>query len=196
MIQKKQLILELISRMHVYFIHSYHMDRLTLEERNIIENVVAVADENEIDTELEDKRIELIITIMQQKQKILNVSKNTNKYIEANRQINANNVNFSKIYAILRSHDVGIKLHSIQAAFAKYQTDRNRLISDVIEAYFNKINECLPLSNKIQTLHLPDNDIERHKIYQYILYEYIHKSNLNTDNFIKMVRNMYHVLNC
>eukprot|EP01084_Bolivina_argentea_P182197 314584_1 len=71
-----KLTLELISRIHMYFIHSYHIDRLTVKERNMIEdslkeyNNAILNDEKEAASELvEDKRIELITMIMQKKTK-------------------------------------------------------------------------------------------------------------------------------
>eukprot|EP01084_Bolivina_argentea_P118226 209808_1 len=162
-----KLTIELMSRIHVYFIHAYDIDRLTPKERDIIadtvqdyNNAILHEEKEAVNELLEDKRTELITMMMQKKQKALNISRNNNKYIQANREqqspLDKNSVDFPKIYAILRSYDIPIEQESIEAAFGEYKMDKNALISDIIEAYYTKINESLPLSNKIVTMHLPD----------------------------------------
>eukprot|EP01084_Bolivina_argentea_P073349 133109_1 len=198
--EKNRLILDLLSRIHVYFIHSYQINRLTLNETYKIEQQLESLaqfesldkDEKDIDHELlEERKIELTTHHMKQKMGNLNRVRNQSKYIEANNDPkdtpNENNVNFQKIHEIIKSHNISITETAISEAFSEYQNDKNKLISHVIDTYYAENENSFRLKNKVNPTHVSgENDVKI--IYQCILYEYIDKSDLNTDNFVKIIR--------
>eukprot|EP01084_Bolivina_argentea_P273631 466148_1 len=186
-------IIDLISRIHVYFIHAYQINRLTLEQQTLIDDLYD--DEKDSDT---DKRIEMITKFITEKGNNLNIVRNNTKYIEADiqEQLKPNTINHVKIYAILRSHNIIMEEKAIYEAFKEYKNNKNELMSDIIDAYYTENDGSLPLSSNINLQYLPTSCSKRHELYEYILFEYFKQFELNNQNFIKMVDMIFITLHC
>eukprot|EP01084_Bolivina_argentea_P307966 532394_1 len=154
-----------MTRMHVYFIHSYDINRLTLHEIDIIDKLP------------EEEKITKTVDMMKQKKKQLNIVWRS-KFIEVKDEVKSNHncIDFQGICQHLNS---AVSEAELQAAFNEYKGDKNQFISDVIDAYYAKNDERLPLENKIAIHRLNCNATMRKKIYQCIMQKYVKPNELN-----------------
>eukprot|EP01084_Bolivina_argentea_P271485 461985_1 len=157
--------LRLISRIHVYFIHSYHINRLTMHEVNRVNEQLdgvrkldLMDDNKQMEELLSAKKIEMETAFIKKKTNKLNIIRNNDKFIaaqDAGYSIE-NSIDIQKIYQILINHDVFIDEKQLRCAFAKYE-DKNLFVSDIIDAYSLIDNKfILPVSSKIATEYLPN----------------------------------------
>eukprot|EP01084_Bolivina_argentea_P000968 1779_1 len=177
---------QLISRIHVYFIHAYDEINTINEQVNLLQHS-ELGDENEdMDDLLNDKRIEMETHFVKQKTKTINVRPNDHRYIEVQNTYDTimsqdNTIDFQAIYQILIDNNISVQQKQIEAVFAEYSNDMNQFIGDIIDACYLD-DRSLTLSNKI----LPNDHEIRHQIYENILYNYVQKNDLNNENFIKI----------
>eukprot|EP01084_Bolivina_argentea_P100682 180694_1 len=160
-----QRILQLIARIHIYFIHSYDINiRLTPNQTRVIEQQLNMIDLTG-SGELEEKKTEIALNMMKNNTTKM-IQRNSKKFLE-----DVADVNVAAIYEILHKNSIVIMEMELRLAFAAYHYDKNKFINDLIDAL---TDDSLPLENQIATEYLP-NDIDiRNKIYENILFNYIH----------------------
>eukprot|EP01084_Bolivina_argentea_P104019 186302_1 len=177
-------IINLITKMHVYFIHSYDINRRTVKEKQNIEQQhskhVANNDEKQInDNLLDNNMIKITLPKISKTKSRLKIDAYA-KYIESTHCID-----FQNIHQLLSHHNIFIDVKQIQIAFIEYE-NKNQFIHDLIDAYYSTSDRSLPLENKISVNHLPQDYQIRHQIYGILLFKYIRKHELNNDNFVKI----------
>eukprot|EP01084_Bolivina_argentea_P267388 453863_1 len=108
-------IIDLISRIHVYFVHSYGINRLTLDEINYVnEQVLQQTSLESDDDSLEDAKMKIITYIMNNKRKHLNHLRN-DKYVE-NIPTKDLTINHEQICHILQHNNISISIKNIKNA--------------------------------------------------------------------------------
>eukprot|EP01084_Bolivina_argentea_P188456 324429_1 len=196
-------LIKLISRIHVYFIHPYDINRMTPKELEMVKEQIDqlnLLDEQEKN----DKEIELITVIISKKKKKLNIAWEVkDKYIEGNVKVEEPQyiegvivhvdehkhsfIDFEEICQGLKNQDVKFEPKQLRSAFMQYE-DQDKFISDIIDAYCVKNNQQLPFSNKILTQYLPHSQQIRREMYGCILKTHIKPNELNQKNFIKIAQ--------
>eukprot|EP01084_Bolivina_argentea_P265872 450803_1 len=161
---KSYYIMNIMSKMHVYFIHSYDINRLKLDEINI------------------DKTIEMTSQTISRTGQNLNVNR-YKKYTE--HVIEYDDINLQTIHRLLADNNIFIEYNKLKVAFGNYD-DKNELLSDLIEAYYSKNDAILSIESQILVAHLPRNRDVRHSIYGLMLFEYFTNKQLNDENFVKI----------
>eukprot|EP01084_Bolivina_argentea_P239239 402141_1 len=158
--------------MHVYFIHSYDINRLTLDEIDIINKLP------------DEQKITKTVDMMKQKKKKLDIVW-WSKYIETKDKVKFTHkcIDFQGICQHVNN---AVQESELQAAFSEYKDYKNQFIADVIDAYYTNDDEPLPLDNKISTHSLNCNATMRKKIYECIIQKHVKEDELNNQNFIKI----------
>eukprot|EP01083_Nonionella_stella_P200706 734775_1 len=190
-----QYMMDLISRIHVYFIHSYHINRFTMDElRSVNEQT---EDSNLNGEALEDKKVQLLSDIMNTKHDIIGIKSDNDKFKEHMSIVKPKQetsvIDYAKMSNILHKRDITIAMQDLRSAFSAYTGDRNNndkdmLIADVIDAYYD--DTSLPLSNGISITSLGSDYAHRHTIYGIILFEYFEKRDINVANFVKLTEKL------
>eukprot|EP01084_Bolivina_argentea_P034777 64414_1 len=175
-------IFNMITRIHVYFIHSNNINKFTLND--ITTNDLSG------DDEIYDKQLTMMAEIMTEKRKRVGKSAySQRKYIHTNKYITyeAFAIDFGLIHQHLKARNISITETELRTAFKMYN-DKNDFIADVIEALFADDDQELSIKNRISPHNLPCNQRTRKKIYACILKKYIKPHDLNTQNFITVAK--------
>jgi len=192
-------IINLISKIHTFFLHSYDINRLTVNEKNMIKEQIEILNESGLDEEekkfnvddddlLNQKRMEMMTLFIQKKKKKLNIEQNDNhKYIESSivdiDDIKQNTVDFQLIVQLLQDLNMdNIEVQKVKNVLcAHYENEKNKFLTDLIVAFYADNDEALSPLNNIS------NDTEiRKKIYGQILYKYFKKQDLKNEHFTKL----------
>eukprot|EP01084_Bolivina_argentea_P264922 448923_1 len=164
--------IELISRIHVYFIHSYDINRLTLDEIELIDKLP------------QQEQITKTIHIIKEKKKKLNIVCR-NKCAEVKDEVDFKH-NFIDFHAICQRVNNAVEETALRMAFSEYKDDKNQFIADVIDAYYANDDEQLPLENKISVTNFNCTRKTRKQIYECIMQKYVKPNELNNTHFIKI----------
>eukprot|EP01084_Bolivina_argentea_P034776 64413_1 len=186
--------LDLISRIHVYFIHSYDIDRLTLHEINLINEkllkIQKLDEEKEFDTELlNDIKLEMMADMVNNKKNKLNVFRRKQKFIETKfadvltTECNSDFVSIREIHTMLENNNVHVELQALKLTLLQYEYDKHSFINELIDTNYKSKNGTSSLHDIIiDTLHCTDVST----ICECILYKYFKKTDLNHYNFINI----------
>eukprot|EP01083_Nonionella_stella_P145716 457130_1 len=177
-----QYMTDLISRIHVYFIHSYGINRFTLQE------LLTINEQIEADTEsnIDEIEIQLLTDMMHKKKRnIIEFHSNNSKFNEHIVPNKQNVVDLIKISKMFKKHNVVMTTDELHAVLGTY-TNKHYLIADLIDACYDPNDKASPLSNAI-SIHCSNIDhIQRQSIYKTILFGYFQKQDINNANFIKI----------
>eukprot|EP01083_Nonionella_stella_P273307 927049_1 len=177
-----QYMTDLISRIHVYFIHSYGINRFTLQE------LLTINEQIEADTEsnIDEIEIQLLTDMMHKKKRnIIEFHSNNSKFNEHIVPNKQNVVDLIKISKMFKKHNVVMTTDELHAVLGTY-TNKHYLIADLIDACYDPNDKASPLSNAI-SIHCSNIDhIQRQSIYKTILFGYFQKQDINNANFIKL----------
>eukprot|EP01084_Bolivina_argentea_P251525 421871_1 len=163
-------IIKLITRIHVYFLHSY--DLLYKPEH------LNTDDENKKNQP--DDEIAKAMNIIAEKRSTLQVSLNNTKYIEMNEEHKHDFIDYQEICQSMKRQKILIQEAQLRTAFSKYKDDKNKFISDIIDAY------CA--NDDLNEIKLGTTEQSKKKIYQHILKTYVKPSDLNNHNLIKITQ--------
>eukprot|EP01083_Nonionella_stella_P039600 107698_1 len=186
--------MDLISRIHVYFIHSYHINRFTMHDLCIVEEQTENHGLNE--DALQDRQMQLLTDIMKAKRNIIGIERDNDKFNEPVSIVQDKHKNcvidYLKMQDILHKHNINIILQDLRSAFSAYTgtNAKDTLISDIIDAYYALNDTTLPLSNDISITSLHSDCTHRHTIYRTILFQYFEKRDINAANVIKIAENI------
>eukprot|EP01083_Nonionella_stella_P273309 927052_1 len=184
-----QYMMDLISRIHVYFIHSYHINRFTLDELRVVDEQMEANTASDKDS-FDEMKIQLLTDMMNQKKRnVIQFQRRNNTKFNEQIVLNEENVlAFTRIHKMLKEvkeHTIVMTLDEIRSAFGTYR-NKDYLIADLIDAYCAPNDESLPLSNAM-AIHCSNIDhVQRHSIYKIILFRYFQKQDINNANFIKI----------
>eukprot|EP01084_Bolivina_argentea_P077118 139817_1 len=179
-----QLTLQLISRIHVYFMHSNDGNSmLSPTQKHEIEKKLNEFESDNYD-EKEEKQLEAVTEIMCSSRSCFSDRNNT-KFMDNVLSINkmSNVLNFAMIHQILQKNGIQTNLNDIQSAFSNYN-NKNQFISDLIDARYGLADQSSPLENQMLLL---SKDYETRKsVYEKILFGYIQNHELDGCNFTKI----------
>eukprot|EP01083_Nonionella_stella_P235141 827135_1 len=138
--------MDLISNIHVYFIHSYEINRLKMQELRSIHEPTDGSNLN--DDSLEDMRLQILTGLIEKKRQKLGIKQDVDKYI-----INSV-INYAEMQAILHKNSINITIPDLRSAFSAYSNsiygkNIDALIGDLIDAYYALNDTSLPSSNGI-----------------------------------------------
>eukprot|EP01083_Nonionella_stella_P221284 790746_1 len=147
--------MDLISRIHVYFIHSYHINRFTIHELHIAnEQTESLSLDDDRDA-LEDTRMQVLTDIMKTKRNVIEIDIDKDKFNAPVHIVNDKNqhalIDYAKMHDILQRHNVKVDMQDLRNVFNAYtcSNDKDKLIADIIDAYYALNDTSLPLSNAI-----------------------------------------------
>ena len=180
--------LYLICRFHSFFVHSYDLSRLTPQEVQVVEQKVAVWDEQLDQDTRDDKKQELLdseLLIKLQKTRDIAGADNHDKWIS---QGFDNSVNVAKLHEILATQIDGCQFVNVEAALKKHESDETRLLSDVCDFLISDREEHVLLAKLlVEELKCTDQH-KRRQIYDDVLYIYFTAHDLDHVNFVKILR--------
>eukprot|EP01083_Nonionella_stella_P069475 185208_1 len=186
--------MDLISRIHVYFIHSYHINRFTMDELRMVNEQIECCNLN--DDALEDMRMQLLTDLMKTKRNIIGIGRHNDKFNEPVSTVKhthqSSEIDYTKMRDILQKHDINIVMNDLRSAFNAFtgRNDKDILISAIVDAYYALNDTSLPLSNDISITSLHSDYTHRHTIYGIILFHYFEKCDINNANFIKIAERL------
>eukprot|EP01084_Bolivina_argentea_P014691 27463_1 len=188
--QMNNFCLDLLSRIHTYFLHSKDITRLTIVDVKYFEKQLTEYEQKHDDNQMfNDKKLNLLVKIMQKKQKTLSSiveSTKHSKYISSDEEY----LDYKKISQILQEYNIFITDDKLENAFDQHGYVKKQLISDLCIGFDNdKKNNILLsqiLTNPLQITH--KNDMQ--KIYDILLHSYIDLKELEHDNFKQMLWNV------
>ena len=166
------LLLDTIAMIHCYFVHSFDIDRLTKEEREI----VYALDEHE--------QLTMITNILIEKRKKLKyVSNERNGRYAALLEENAEDLDETEKLLDFKSmaQVLGVQEMKIEVALEEYKEDRNRLLSDLIDVVYGEEEEKTNIWDKFEM-----EDKEKVMTFRSLLFDHFKCSDLNHKYFMKM----------
>eukprot|EP01084_Bolivina_argentea_P094804 170477_1 len=127
--------LNLICRIHTYFIHSYDSSQLTPDEIQFIENKLNEYKEEDEDI-LNDKKLELLSTIINNKKRNTLARSLRLNYTKFMTTETDQSINCKELSAVLANHDIIIDEVNLKNIFDEYNYDKPQLINE-------KLNDIL-----------------------------------------------------
>eukprot|EP01083_Nonionella_stella_P029997 82365_1 len=187
--ETEQYMTDLLTGIHVYFIHSYQIHRVTPTELDDIDN--AMDRKQSDDDALQDQKMILIADKLTAKRINVDLPRDKQKYVQYQPHTTPCVVDFEAVYSILKKHKISIAMTHIESAFCKYKhkEDKHRFIADIIDAFFALNDEELQ-ANSINTNELKCDKETRRNVYKYILYEYFEQKDINNANWIKIAEHI------
>eukprot|EP01084_Bolivina_argentea_P284079 486731_1 len=181
--------INLVSTIHVYFIHLYDINRLKPDEMNIIREELELLKQCGLDEEdekkieiLETKKYEMMTTIIncrRQKLEKSTVQRNNHKYISGviaqNEEAKDQVVDFYSLQHILTTEGLSIEIATLRNMFSTDQNDKDSFMTNIIDKYCH-IDE-----------NVDEND-QHGVLSEYILYKYLKKYDLKTEHLIQIAQ--------
>eukprot|EP01084_Bolivina_argentea_P076539 138725_1 len=180
--------------MHVYFIHSYDINRLKLRQINAINNHLSQL--KQVDSVLfANKKIEMESILMDQKRKQL-TKMNKHKYVDG--VSSSAEIDCQAIQELIAANGITTDTFDVQSTFIEYKNDKNAFIDDIVDLYFDENDKQHKQPNKLKK-HLHCNETIKKKICSNILFKHFKHHDLNKNNFIKIavgiIRELYPLIN-
>eukprot|EP01083_Nonionella_stella_P316952 1151920_1 len=117
--------MDLISSIHVYFIHSYHINRFTMHELRLVNGQTEDLNSNEeFDDVLEDRPMQLLSDIMKTKRNIIGIKQDNDKFkgpisvVKDERKTSV--IDYAQMHDILHKHNIDIAMQQLRSAFSAY----------------------------------------------------------------------------
>eukprot|EP01084_Bolivina_argentea_P289133 496414_1 len=179
--------LNLLCKMHTYFIHGHHTLQLTDDEYKSIQQTLNEYKEDDQD-KINDKRIEL--TSYKIHAKSQHVSQITpqiynTKYSPLGQEVM---VNCAKIASILDDNGINIDENKLESIFRGKGYHKNNIVDDLCEILLKQndrnIKLCAIFADELKC----DEMNTRLYLYDMILHSIIQKEELNNQNFIKILQ--------
>eukprot|EP01084_Bolivina_argentea_P056856 103978_1 len=179
----------LISRIHIYFIHSHDTSQLTNDEIKYVESQLKQYKKNDQDIS-DDRKIELISIFMSNKPRknsIMPAASDHNKFVTMNRQC----MDYNTISTILQKYDILISKNDLTHAFDHYGYDRQQLFDDLCKALINGEKETILLQHILKSELEQDDENKRKLIYSILCYEYMMVNYNGFIKYLQMVASMF-----
>eukprot|EP01084_Bolivina_argentea_P037699 69709_1 len=183
----------LLSRIHTYFLHSLETSILTLDEIMYIEQQLKqYEDENNIESNeneiLNDKKLELISTIITNKRNSLSINmiRDHSKYITADSEC----LDAKTMSIALNNYGIFADKNVLESVFDEYDYDKNQLINDLCLGFHSEDISHLLLTNILSEKLNHKQYEEQQKIYDVLLHEYIKKEEITHQNFANILSNI------
>eukprot|EP01083_Nonionella_stella_P163130 536104_1 len=172
-------VMELIQQIHVYFIHAYDINRLTVKDRKTIEEEIQRRNttglDEEIDPDLLDTQtLEIAAIILADKNKKLDITRNDDKFIVKEAAPQSHVIRLADIQRVLKEEGISVDGTPLQGVVKQYEDKKPMFISDLIAVYYEQMDE---IAGKIEL---------SHEVCGCILYKYIKEDELNKAQFIQL----------
>eukprot|EP01083_Nonionella_stella_P292274 994124_1 len=172
-------VMELIQQIHVYFIHAYDINRLTVKDRKTIEEEIQRRNttglDEEIDPDLLDTQtLEIAAIILADKNKKLDITRNDDKFIVKEAAPQSHVIRLADIQRVLKEEGISVDGTPLQGVVKQYEDKKPMFISDLIAVYYEQMDE---IAGKIEL---------SHEVCGCILYKYIEQYELNNAQFIQL----------
>ena len=201
------LLMDTLSMIHCYFLHSYDTQRFSKEEKQMImkrtrstwtmvnDTIEKILrdDINESDSDIDrdDEKMEIeevddaavinmVNSLLRQKSKI---APSRSRFCEIDHDTKANHITLDDSAMI--SREFGIHKKTLRQILNVYNGDRNSLISNLIDIVYGKDGANIFIWNSIEM-----DTQEKRAAFQRILHGYFHCTQLNVDNLVKMCRHI------
>eukprot|EP01084_Bolivina_argentea_P028639 53200_1 len=174
----------LVSRIHTFFLHSYETNRLTGDEITTIENQLNQVEQSAEDGEAKHIKLSLVSQILNKK-KSVTLCESHSKYITSEQELI---LDYRAICKILNENQISVTEKQFEVQFDNYSYTKEQLINDLCDAVTDHdVNSNNTLTQILLNIlgNKPMEELER--IYHVILYQYVNKEELNTDNFTKIL---------
>eukprot|EP01083_Nonionella_stella_P010152 29012_1 len=182
--------LQLLSRIHTYFIHSHETTRLSVQDIKTIEETASKQHNNDVTAD--DIRLQAMFEIMQRKKNLLSPiigasNAAQNKYITSYDE----SLDYPQISNILNNYDLPIRANAyeLETAFDQYHYTKQQFIQDVFDAFYNKTDDDITLARIWMTHFDVISWDERHKLYDILLHKYVcvESKQLNHKQFMQIL---------
>eukprot|EP01083_Nonionella_stella_P108569 315880_1 len=189
--------LDLLCRIHTYFMHSYDMYQLTPDEIQYIERKLNEHVLNDMKDEdvMNDVKLQLVSGVKSLKRHL----SNNGKYVTSDHLY----LNYQKISIILKKNDIPIEAGlagNLATAFDPYVYDQTQFISDLCDVMWQENDTDVLLAEILHKELNLSNQQTRTMIYELLLYKCVDKHELNNSNFIKILqttaRGLYPNIDC
>eukprot|EP01084_Bolivina_argentea_P259534 437928_1 len=172
---------DLMSRIHMYFVHSYESSHLNPTEIEYIEKQLnkLKSYQDDIDA-FNDKKIELISEVIKSK----NSCVDNTKYMISDCQW----LNYSKMARVLNSNGINTNESDLANAFDDYNYHKQQLIDDLCDISLKQNDQEMLLSQILTNELNYDQLKDRLQIYNIILCKFFDKHDLNNHNFVKILQ--------
>eukprot|EP01083_Nonionella_stella_P163132 536109_1 len=175
-------VMDLIEQIHVYFIHSYDINRLTTKEIQIIDDQIQLRRDAALDDDLadidlyDDQKVEKVASILAEKSRKLDITRNDDRFITKPIAPKRCVIDSDAIHRLLQAEGISMDPHAttLQDVLKKYDNNKPLFISDMISTYYRQSGD---ITGNI--------DLSR-EVCGCILYKYIKKDELNNAQFIQI----------
>lgn len=174
---KDDLLMDTLSMIHCYFVHSYETQRFTKAERYRIMRITGSKTWDSAQTILEDDSVESVSTaLMNQITPIVRSKRNVGR--RRFRDEDQINDDFAAM-----SLSVGVDEQVLRAGLRRYGQNRNRLISDLIDVVYGEKAEYTAIWQRLRIKITSD---QKRIVFSDILYKHFECTQLNTQNLLKL----------
>ena len=171
---KHEQLLDTISMIHCYFVHSFDIDRLTKEERERVKQ--EAKDEHDQMTVMTNILIE-----KRKKLKYVPDSRRGGDGPDDNEKTAPNNITNKMVDFVSMAESVAVDEVKLKESLGKYKTHRNRLIRDLIDVVYGEEEEKTAIWDKLEM-----EDKEKVMTFRSLLFDHFKCYDLNNKNFMKM----------
>ena len=190
------LLMDIMSMIHSYFIHSFDTQRLTKNERQSIMNMAGstswkivndticsddIIDDTNRDEDDEKQSVNLLL--MNKVTEILATKKRRGRRRFLDNDDDENVADEVVLDFAAMASAIGVEEKALSDGLSEYKSDRNKLIGDLIDVVYGDDIGKLPIWSLLQM-----DDDAKGTLFRKALYGYFHCFQLNTDNFTKLCR--------
>ena len=177
-------LMDTMAMVHCYFVHSFHLNRLTKEERDRVDmrgGTQSDDDEkNAIDVDVsESKRVNLINVILSEKRKKLQIGRGDKRYRDNGDHEKSGAVRTVDFTAISRT--VSVDEAVLREGLSEYEKDRDRFIGDLVDVVYAENADEMKLWSALKM----EDDAKR-AVFHSILFGHFDCIQLNTANLIRL----------
>eukprot|EP01083_Nonionella_stella_P292272 994121_1 len=170
-------VLQLMVRIHVYFIHSYDINRLSINDFKTIDDEIQLqSTDHGLDEDIDTHRqkVEIAARILADKRRKLDIPRNVDKFITKEVASQKNVVHTHAIERLLKDEGISVDATALQDVLKQYDDKKPIFISNLIAVYYK------------QTDNVTGNMELSHAVCGCILYKYIEQYELNNAQFIQL----------
>ena len=187
---QEEVLLDTVSTIHFYFLHSFDTQRFTKNERDRIMKMVGSTSWTEVtegigrdDADYDDDDAKRAPSAMNMMTEMLKEKKGRGRSRFRDVEDDEKTIKTLKVDFAAMSAAVGIEEKVLSEGLSEYKNDRNKLIGDLVDVVYGDGSEKQPIWSTLKM----DNG-QKDMVFQKALYEHFRCIHLNTNNFTKLCR--------
>lgn len=187
--EQDHLLMDILSMIHCYFLHSFDTERFTKEERERIMKVTGSKSWKSLQTAIDiahdddDEKIAMAEAVLNVTTEIVRSKKRRGRVRFQDEDREEKSVADGFVDFAAMSLAVGVKAQVLEESLSDYQRDLNHLMSDLIDAVYGGNTEKTMIWERLQV----DNE-EKRRMCRAALYRYCECIHLDSTNLAKMIR--------